>query len=58
MWKEKIIDTLELTFVIYVGFMIGMPISIEMGFDDYKVYAPALPMLPVQTAPFFGDITA
>lgn len=56
MWKEKIINFVEIAFVAFVSYAISSAIFIKIGIVEYeKAYAPAL---PVQTDRFFEDITA
>ena len=56
MWKEKIINFVEIAFVAFVSYAISSAIFVKIGIVEYeKAYAPAL---PVQADRFFEDITA
>lgn len=54
--KEKIIDSILMTLIVSVSYLMGIIIWNSMGIISYdKVYAPTL---PTQADPFYSDWTA
>lgn len=54
-FKEKIIDSILITLIMSVSYLIGIVIWNSIGISYEKVYAPTF---PTQADPFYSDWTA